>query len=114
MMKNTFIAILAVALLVGISALSVYSIHSAILSSKPDTSAWVLENDEFTVVSAVDDTVSFHVENRQGEIVYKCSSEWRSWDFKALNIDDNNTVTVVTGDMGEQVFCYNGETWVEK
>ena len=34
--------------------------------------------------------------------------------FKTLNIDDNNTITVVTGDMGTQEFLYNGEIWIEK
>ncbi len=113
-MKKIIIALSVVALLVGISALSIYGIHSAITSSKPDTSDWVLENDEFTVVVDIDDMVSFHVENKQGEIVYKCSREWRAWDFKTLNINNNNSITVVTGDMGTQEFYYNGETWTEK
>ena len=114
MMKKVLIAFLVIFLLVGISGLSIYVIHSSVLSSKPDTSDWVLENDKFAVVTAIDDTVSFHVENKQGEIVYKCSEEWRAWDFKTINIDNNNTITVVTGDMGEQKFHYNGETWIEK
>lgn len=114
MMKKVLIALLVVFLLVVTSVLSIYVIHSSTISSKPDTSDWVLENDEFTVVVAIDDTVTFHVENKQGEIVYKGSGEWRSWDFKTINIDNNNTITVVTGDMGEQKFHYNGETWIEK
>lgn len=114
MMKKVLIALLVVFLLVGTSVLSIYVIHSSTISSKPDTSDWVLENDKFAVVTAIDDTVSFHVENKQGEIVYKCSEEWRAWDFKTINIDNNNTITVVTGDMGEQEFRYNGETWIEK
>lgn len=114
MMKKVLIALLVVFLLVGTSVLSIYVIHSSTISSKPDTSDWVLENDKFAVVTAIDDTVSFHVENEQGDIVYKCSEEWRAWDFKTINIDNNNTITVVTGDMGEQEFRYNGETWIEK
>ena len=113
-MKKIVISLSAVLLLVGISALSIYLIHSFITESKPDISDWALENDEFTVVAVVDDAVTFHVENRQGEIVYKCSREWREWDFKSLNIDNNNTITIVTGDMGMQEFHYNGESWVEK
>lgn len=113
-MKKVLIAFSVVLLLVVISGLSIYVIHSSVLSSKPDTSDWVLENDEFTVVVAIDDTVTFHVENKQGEIVYKGSGEWRSWDFKTINIDNNNTITVVTGDLGTQEFQYNGETWVRK
>lgn len=113
-MKKVLIAFSVVLLLVVISGLSIYVIHSSVLSSKPDTSDWVLENDEFTVVVAIDDTVAFHVENKQGEIVYEGSGEWRAWDFKTINIDNNNTITVVTGDLGTQEFQYNGETWVRK
>lgn len=113
-MKRFVVALSAVALLVGISVLSIYGINNAVNALKPDTQDWVLENDEFTVVADVDDTVSFYVENKQREIVYKCNEGWRAWDFKTLNIDDNNTISVVTGDMGTQEFLYNGEIWIEK
>lgn len=113
-MKRIVVAFSAVALLVGISVLSIYGINNAVNVSKPDTADWVLENDEFTVFPVIDDAVTFYVENKQDEIVYKCSTEWRAWDFKTLNIDDNNTITVVTGDMGTQEFLYNGEIWIEK
>lgn len=113
-MKKIIVAFAVVALLVGVSVFSIYAIHNAFINSKPDTTDWVLENDEFTVVANVGDTVTFHVENKQGAIVYSCAIEWRAWDFKSINIDDNNTITVVTGDMGTQKFQYNGEVWIEK
>ena len=111
-----------VLIILVISVISLFLIFNYVLpglltnmlfSGKPDTSSWVLENNEFTVVPTVEKTVSFYIEDKQGNIVYE-SDEWRSWDFKTLNIDEENNVMVYTGDMGIQTFRYNGETWIEQ
>lgn len=111
-----------VLIILVISVISLFLIFNYVLpglfinmlfSGKPDTSSWVLENNEFTVVPTVEKTVSFYIEDKQGNIVYE-SDEWRSWDFKTLNIDEKNNVIVYTGDMGIQTFSYNGETWIEQ
>lgn len=88
------------------------SIHTSLLSSTPDTSKWITQNNEFLIVPIIDSYITFRVENQQGEVVFICNKEWRTWDFKSLNIDSNNVITIATGDMGIEKYYYNGETWI--
>ena len=50
--------------------------------------------------------VSFYIEDKQGNIVYE-SDEWRSWDFKTLNIQPDLIATA--SDFGLFVFKHIAE-----
>lgn len=83
----------------------------AIQHTTPDTSNWNLKNTEFIVIPIINDSVTFKVENRKGNVVFVCDEQWRAWDFKSLNIDDNNTITVESSDIGTERYVYDGRTW---
>ena len=111
-MKKTAMILLSAVGLACVAFLLIHSINKDVVSSKPDMSGWVLSNENFVVVPTVGENVSFHVEDKQKRTVFTCDKEWRAWDFESLGIDENSKITVTTGDMGEQYYCYNGETWV--
>lgn len=90
------------------------AINRDIILSAPNMSGWVLENDEFVIVPIVDETVTFYVEDKQKRRIFNCEKKWRSWDFKYLGIDADSTITITTGDMGNEYYYYNGETWFLK
>ena len=84
-LKITLISICAVFVAILIFQLGIlgllYCAHYEIISSKPDTSDWMLENDKFTVVPTIDDDVdgvTFHIEDKEGNIKYVCDREWRT------------------------------------
>lgn len=79
--------------------------HSAIISSTPDTSEWILENDAYTVVPVIDeDSVTFYVEDKNGDLVFDPKQGWRDWDFKYINLDENSVITALSGDTGEYIY----------
>lgn len=78
-----------------------YLVHQAFVSAGPDTSNWVLENDDYTVIPiTTDKTVTFYVQNKAGDVVFTCDKVWRDWDFKSINIDKNNVITADSADVG--------------
>ena len=111
-MKKIVAVLLSAVGLVCVAFLLIHTINKDVVSSKPDMSDWVLSNGNFVVVPTVGENVSFHVEDKQKKTVFTCGEEWRAWDFESLDIDENSKITVKTGDMGEQYYCYDGETWV--
>lgn len=88
------------------------SANRSVVSLEPDMSEWVLSNENFVVVPEVDETISFHIEDKQKRTVFVCEKEWRKWDFKLLSIDAESNVKISTADMGDEYYRYNGETWV--
>lgn len=111
-MKKVLAIVLSIVSIICISFLLIHSINNDIVSSEPDMSKWILSNDNFVVVPTVNENISFHIEDKQKRIVFTCDKEWRIWDFKFLSIDKNSNITITTGDMGEQYYYYNGETWI--
>ena len=86
-----------------------YMTHRAIISSTPDTTDWALENDYYTVVPVIDeDSVTFYVEDKDGNIVFTCEESWRDWDFKGINIDENNVITADSSDVGAYIYKEDG------
>lgn len=110
MKKAVFLSILIFCVLI-ISLFWFIDINIGIMSSKPSTTGWILENNEFAIIPVIDDEVTFYVENKQGKVVFISDMSWRCWDFKSINIDDDSTISIITGDMGTQEFYYDGETW---
>ncbi len=95
-----------------VSFIFLQAFHREAVSSKPDMNEWNLKNESFSIIPVIDDTVTFYIEDNQGKIVFSCNKEWRAWDFKSLCINNNNDIVVITGDMGEEKYCYNGKTWL--
>lgn len=57
--------------------------------------------------------MSFHIENKKGEIIFDSDGGWRTRDLHGICfIDNSNDIVVETGDMGKIIFEYNGETWI--
>ena len=57
--------------------------------------------------------MSFHIENKKGEIIFDSDGGWRTRDLHGIYfIDNSNDIVVDTGDMGKIIFEYNGETWI--
>ncbi len=57
--------------------------------------------------------MSFHIENAKGEIVFDSDGGWRTRDLRGIRfVDNTNDVIVDTGDIGEIIYEYNGETWI--
>ena len=82
-----------------------YFVHRAFISLTPDTSEWVLETDTYTVVPVItDETVTFYVEDKSGEVVFTCEELWRDWDFKSINIDADSVITAYSADVGEYIY----------
>ena len=112
--KKTKIIIISLVacILAGVAAfacfaddIGIYLVHRAFISSTPDTSEWVLENDTYTVVPVItDETVTFYVENKAGKVVFTCEELWRDWDFKSINIDADNVITAYSADVGEYIY----------
>lgn len=111
-MKKIAIIFLSVISFICVSFAIFFSINRSIVSSKPDTSEWVLSNENFVVVPEESETISFHIEDKQKRIVFICEKEWRKWDFKFLGIDKDSNITISTADMGDEYYRYNGETWI--
>ena len=88
----------------------VYMTHIANVTSKPDTSEWVLENDKYKVVPVIDEeSITFYVEDKSGKLVFEPGQGWRDWDFKYINIDENSVITALSGDTGEYIYKLNKE-----
>lgn len=57
--------------------------------------------------------MSFHIENKKGEIIFDSDGGWRTRDLHGIHFaDGSNDVIVDTGDVGKIIFEYNGETWI--
>lgn len=90
------------------------NVHDAIMESKPDTSQWVLQNEEYEIVPEFEERqVRFHiVEKESGKTVFSTDEGgWRAWDFKRLDIRKNNDIVIITGDMGEQILRFGNGKW---
>lgn len=111
-MKKIAIVFTSVISLICVSFMFFYSINSNIISSKPNTSEWILSNEKFVVVPEINETISFRIEDKQKRIVFICEKEWRTWDFKFLSIDADSNITISTSDMGDEYYTYNGKTWI--
>ena len=78
----------------------------------------VVRNDMYvlkTSIGEVDgmEVITFHIENKNGDIVYSDDGYWRTWDFKKIYFAENsNDVIVETGDTGDTIFYYENGTWV--
>ncbi len=76
-----------------------------VIDMGPDTSDWVLKNDKYTVIPVLTEyTVTFYVEDMTGNTVFTCEEIWRDWDFKRIDIDENNIITANSSDLG--IFTY--------
>ena len=112
-MKNR--KILAVGLIITIAVLipccvygGIFFTHFMIVNSTPDTSDWILVNDDYTVCPVINnEDVTFYVEDKNGNTVFEADQGWRDWDFKYINIDKNNVITVLSGDTGEYIYKTN-------
>ena len=110
--KKIIIAVSAVVILI-ISSFAIffsdpllnYMFDRFVITMGPDTSDWALENDEYTVIPVLtEETVTFYVENKTGNTVFTCEEIWRDWDFKRIDIDENNIITADSSDLG--IFIY--------
>ncbi len=109
-MKNRMI--LTVGLIITIAVLipccvygGMFFTHFMIVNSTPDTSDWILVNDDYTVCPVINnEDVTFYVEDKNGNTVFEADQGWRDWDFKYINIDENNVITVLSGDIGEYIY----------
>ena len=110
-MKKVFVFLLIISF-ICVSFAFLYSININIISSEPNMSEWVLSNEKFVIVPEINETISFHIEDKQKRIVFICEKEWRTWDFKFLGIDADSNITISTADMGDEYYCYNGKTWI--
>ena len=110
--KRMFIVGLIVAIIISIPCFvygGVFVCHFMIINSTPDTSEWILSNDNYTVCPIIDDeSVTFCVENKDGDIIFDPEQGWRDWDFKYINIDENNIITAMSGDTGEYIYKPDG------
>lgn len=112
----TVIAVLLIIIFLGLAIFVTATnffvwFHKEMISCKPNPETWTLSNDSYTVIPQIDDSVTFEVENKNGEVVYSCKEAWRSRDFKSITIDENNDIKVVSGDTGEVVYEYTDSTW---
>ena len=56
--------------------------------------------------------LSFYVEDKAGNRVFSSTEEWRAWDFKGIEfVPGSNDIRVLSGDVGESLYKFNGETW---
>lgn len=86
--------------------------HESIINSTPDMSSWNLKNETYTVYPTIENkNISFHVEDSEGEIVYKSEESWRTWDFESINIDENNCIIVVSNDTGKEIYAEQNGAW---
>lgn len=118
-MKKKFVVffvsviIIALATLFFVSCEYLSSVHYDTMLSINNTDSWLLQNDEFTIVPTIDDNVTFQIEDKEGKVKFVCDKKWRAWDFKSLKIGSDDNVEIITGDMGKEIYVYNGETWIE-
>lgn len=109
----SFIIVVAVIVLIPIAIYVtdmslIYMTHRANVSSTPDSTEWVLENNEYKVVPVIDEvSVTFYVEDKNGKLVFEPEQGWRDWDFKYINIDENSVITALSGDTGEYIYKLN-------
>ena len=111
-MKKIAVVFLSVISFICITFVIFYTVNRNITSSEPDMSEWILSNGKFVVVPEANETISFRIEDKQKRIVFICDKEWRKWDFKFLGIDADSNITILTADMGNEYYYYNGETWI--
>lgn len=89
--------------------------HYLIVTAKPDPTNWNLTNDKYTVCPIIDDdSVTFSVNNKEGEVVFYPNEGWRARDFKSINIDENSIITIISGDTGASVYVENGNDSFKK
>lgn len=108
--------LLIVVLIVSIAVLipccmygGMFFTHFMIVNSTPDTSDWVLVNDDYIVCPVIsDDNVTFYVTDKNGNTIFNAEQGWRDWDFKYINIDENNVITALSGDTGEYIYKFDG------
>lgn len=101
---------LAVVIVLSASAfLALHNIHYDIIDGTPYTADWILENGMYKVVPVITEyDVTFYVEDYNGNLIYEPNQHWRDWDFKSLNIDENNVITAHSADMGIYVYKEDG------
>ncbi len=91
-------------------AVGKYFVEQWFISMGPDTSDWVLENDKYTVIPVLtEETVTFYVEDKDGNTLFTCEEIWRDWDFKRIDIDENNVITADSSDVGTYIYKEDGE-----
>lgn len=109
MNKKVCKILIIVALAVGVSCLVCYGAlvcyQLLIVSATPDSSDWILTNGDYTVCPVIDDdSVTFYVKNKEGKVVFEPEEGWRDWDFKSINIDEENNIVAISGDTGASVY----------
>ena len=106
--KRIFIVGSIVALIISIPCFvygGMFFTHFMIINSTPDTSNWILTNDDYTICPVIDDeSVTFNVEDKDGNVVFTCEESWRDWDFKRIDIDQNNVITADSSDVGTYIY----------
>lgn len=116
--KKIVISVIVVAVIIVLIPCAVYLVdmsmiymtHIVSITSTPDSSEWILENKDYTVVPVIDDeSVTFYVEDKNGKFIFDSQQSWRDWDFKYINIDENNVITVFSGDTGEYIYKLNDD-----
>ncbi len=116
--KKIVISVIVVAVIIVLIPCAVYLVdvsmifmtHKNNISSTPDTSDWILENEEYKVVPVTEeDSVTFYVEDKNGKVVFEPEQGWRDWDFKYIHIDENSVITALSGDTGEYIYKLNDD-----
>ncbi len=120
--KILVFAVIIISVLV-VAVIGVEARYQYYHGGSPSGKGWYAEetvenNGEFVLKTNLyeDDDIefmSFYIENTKGQIVFDSDGGWRTWDLHGIYFaDDSNDVIVDTGDVGEIIFEYNGETWV--
>ncbi len=94
---------------VGDNLLSSLVTQYFFVDATPDVSEWTLSNEKYTVCPVLtDETITFYVENKNGNIIFAADEIWRDWDFKSLSIDENSVIVADSSDVGTYIYKENG------
>lgn len=88
---------------------SVCFFNDLIVSAELDFSDWKLSNEKYKICPVVNDnSITFYVEDKDGNVVFEAPQSWRTWDFKSINIDDDNIIIADSGDIGSSIYAEDG------
>ncbi|MBE6799770.1 MAG: hypothetical protein E7529_01040 [Ruminococcaceae bacterium] len=123
MKKKILVAVLIVFSLLVVAVIGLEIRYQYYHGGSPSGKGWyadetVEDNGEFVLKTNIMEAdgieiMSFHIENKKGEIIFDSDGGWRTKDLHGIYfVENNNDVIVDTGDVGKILFEYNGETWI--
>ena len=118
--KVVLIVLLVVAVLLVVIWVSPIFIHSFLLNNANEyaheTADDVITNEAYVIKKKVYDEevtwITFYVEDKEGKVVFSADERWRALDFKGFCfIDGTNDICASSGDVGDTIYKFNGDTW---